>query len=306
VSARLEVLNAAGQVVERIAIERRVVTVGRSEANAVVTRDPLASKTHAEIALVGGRFVVKDLGSRNGTFLNGAKVQGAVPLEDCDVVRVGATHIRFRADAAARSAPRAAETLEFVGPEVERAAGPAGALELLKDATARIAAAEEPVTLFEELLADFFGLAAAEAAELVLLETDDSDRGPTPLLRVAVDSRIEDPDALTAKKRFGVAKVADPNAPPLPEARAVVERLIAERRAVDGAEVVAEQPWNPDAVVESPARLAVPIAGGGRLFGYAYVERRAARGAFSPAEAAAIGVLADALGAYLRGVFADS
>jgi predicted component of type VI protein secretion system len=302
VGSKLEVLNAAGQVVERVPIEQRVITLGRAEGSAVRLRDPLASKTHAEISLVDGRYELKDLGSRNGSFLNEARIDKPRALEDGDVVRVGATRVRFRTDMAPPATPRerrGLETLE-VDSHAPKPSASADDLATVKAATARIADATEPVTLVEELLAYFYGLAEAEAAEVVLLEPGDNDRRVKPFLRVAVDARLNPKSRPPVQ--FGVSRVADPNAPPLPNARQVVTKLVAARRSIEGSEVGPEVAWAPEQGRDMPARLAVPIIGAERLFGYVYVERAATRGAFSPAEAARVGIVCDALAAYLRSV----
>src|SRR5437867_6562406 len=48
--------------------------IGRSSQNAIQISDPTVSKAHAEIARAGERFTIRDLGSRNGTRLNGVDV----------------------------------------------------------------------------------------------------------------------------------------------------------------------------------------------------------------------------------------
>lgn len=304
----LEIVSATGQVLEAHEFDRKVLTVGRAEGNGLVLRDPLASKTHAEISIDAGRFLLKDLGSRNGTFLNGQRMREPHELADGDIVRIGTTRVRFRAEmpeggaAGARGAGRrAGETLEFEPPSRGPYELAGEGIERIKEATGRVAAAQDPVTLVEELLADFFELARAEAAEVVLLEPVGEMK---PLLRVAVDSRRGEP-LKAADSKFGLGTVTDPNAPPLPDARPVAQKLFKERRIVEGSEVTSKAAWSPDRLRELPARLGVPILGGGQLFGYVYVERAAARGAFSPVETARVGIVCDALGAYLRSAFEE-
>ena len=69
------------------------VTIGRHEDNAVVLPDPLASRHHAEIAMQGGRWVVRDLGSVNGTYVNGQRIAAPQMLNHSDLIQVG--HTRF-------------------------------------------------------------------------------------------------------------------------------------------------------------------------------------------------------------------
>ena len=299
----LELLNAAGQVVTRVPIAHAVVTVGRAETNELVLSDPIASKTHAEVSREGGEFLLKDLGSRNGTFRNGRRIVDLVRLFDGDVIRMGASRVRFRAPGGPQRpsglADSGGRTLEFTAP-ARTSDGALGGLDLVKEATARIAAAAEPVTLVEELLADVFAVTGAEAAEIVLLEANDPDHGTKPLLRVATDARVDPQRGKGAPPKYGVSIVTDPNAAPLPHARPLAQKVVREMRAVEGSEVPAER-FSGGA--ETPARLAVPIQAGGWLFGHAYVERATARGPFTPSEAARLGIIADALAIYLRGAY---
>jgi hypothetical protein len=69
------------------------VTIGRHEDNAVVLPDPLASRHHAEIAMQAGRWVVRDLGSVNGTYVNGQRIAAPQMLNHSDSIQVG--HTRF-------------------------------------------------------------------------------------------------------------------------------------------------------------------------------------------------------------------
>src|SRR5689334_23906160 len=63
------------------------VSVGRDEGNSVAIDDLAASRRHFVIRLVGERFQLRDLNSRNGTLVNGALVQERM-LEDNDEIRV--------------------------------------------------------------------------------------------------------------------------------------------------------------------------------------------------------------------------
>jgi hypothetical protein len=73
------------------------VTVGRAPINDVsLDWDPAVSRAHAVVELVGGVWAVLDAGlSRNGTFVNGERVQGQRPLRHSDAVRVGNTLLVF-------------------------------------------------------------------------------------------------------------------------------------------------------------------------------------------------------------------
>ena len=67
--------------------ERHVI--GRDAGSADFTlKAPAVSRVHAEIVRDGRRFIVRDLGSRNGVLVNGRKLQSA-ELEPLDELRIG-------------------------------------------------------------------------------------------------------------------------------------------------------------------------------------------------------------------------
>lgn len=88
--------EAEGQAVE-VPIERlRICGFGRSLTNAVVLSDTVASREHAMIRRnATGHCVLNDLGSTNGTFLNGRAVTTPTALASGDVIRIGRHEIAF-------------------------------------------------------------------------------------------------------------------------------------------------------------------------------------------------------------------
>lgn len=70
--------------------------IGRSEESEIVLLDPSVSRAHAVVEVTAGEAVVRDLGSTNGTFLNGRRVK-AESLHDGDELRFGNTRMRFEA-----------------------------------------------------------------------------------------------------------------------------------------------------------------------------------------------------------------
>jgi hypothetical protein len=73
----------------------RNVRIGRSSGCDIVLRDDSVSRRHAEIALRGGVCVLRDLGSSNGTFVNGRQVE-RTRLRRGDEVVLGETVLRLR------------------------------------------------------------------------------------------------------------------------------------------------------------------------------------------------------------------
>src|SRR5687767_4817637 len=71
-------------------------SIGRAPGNHVVLASDEVSRRHAVINREGpGEFQVLDLGSSNGTFLNGRRVTRSTPLHDGDSLQVGPFTIRF-------------------------------------------------------------------------------------------------------------------------------------------------------------------------------------------------------------------
>jgi hypothetical protein len=81
---------------DRIPLGTSVVTVGRSPESAIVLADPNVSRNHAEIRPHGSSWIVVDLGSTNGSRINGARI-ASQELRDGDDISFGNTHARFEA-----------------------------------------------------------------------------------------------------------------------------------------------------------------------------------------------------------------
>jgi adenylate cyclase len=80
-------------------IARPTTTIGRSNTCEIVVSDPLVSRQHAQIVLGMGGINLKDMGSTNGTTLNGVRVTES-PLRNQDVISVGGTRLRFAVEVA--------------------------------------------------------------------------------------------------------------------------------------------------------------------------------------------------------------
>jgi hypothetical protein len=78
----------------RVLLNASRTTVGRQADCGGVLDDPTVSRYHALIELHQGGMTLRDLGSRNGTELNGRRVSGAVPLHVGDFVSFGSVDAR--------------------------------------------------------------------------------------------------------------------------------------------------------------------------------------------------------------------
>jgi adenylate cyclase len=100
--ARLILQTAEGQQ----AIDLRPVnSLGRHPNNSIQLLDKIVSKEHCIIELRGDHWVLRDLGSLNGTFVNNERVRGEAPLKHGDEIALGATKGRFDDSAAGAVAP---------------------------------------------------------------------------------------------------------------------------------------------------------------------------------------------------------
>lgn len=79
----------------RLVVGPAGVTLGRSRQCDVVLSDPNVSREHAEIRPRGGSWVLTDLGSTNGSRLNGRPVAGSEVVKPGDEIELGATALRF-------------------------------------------------------------------------------------------------------------------------------------------------------------------------------------------------------------------
>jgi Protein of unknown function (DUF3662)/FHA domain len=94
-SALLEVLGDSGEVKERISLASSPVTVGRLSINDIALGDANVSRRHAELRSDGAHWVLTDLGSTNGSLVNGKPVTER-RLKDGDRLTFGSTDLVFR------------------------------------------------------------------------------------------------------------------------------------------------------------------------------------------------------------------
>jgi serine phosphatase RsbU (regulator of sigma subunit) len=94
--ARYILSGMMGQKPLRYELKPGVQTLGRSSACEIVLPDPAVSKQHAEIEMSGSAIVVRDLGSRNGTYVNDEQVAGSQVVTSKDTIRLGHLVLRVK------------------------------------------------------------------------------------------------------------------------------------------------------------------------------------------------------------------
>jgi DNA-binding CsgD family transcriptional regulator len=103
-AGRLEVWVDGGRAV--VVLEGSSVTIGTAATNGVVLdRDATVSRLHAVLEELSGGWCIRDLGSRNGTHVNGQRLFTTKHLHDGDEIRVGATRLVYRGNGELDRAP---------------------------------------------------------------------------------------------------------------------------------------------------------------------------------------------------------
>jgi pSer/pThr/pTyr-binding forkhead associated (FHA) protein len=90
----LEIVEGAGA--GRMVALEAPVTVGRGRDADLVLADELVSRRHARVTPSGSDAVVEDLGSRNGTFVNGEGIHGPTRVAPGDQLQLGVTLVELR------------------------------------------------------------------------------------------------------------------------------------------------------------------------------------------------------------------
>jgi DNA-binding CsgD family transcriptional regulator len=104
----LEVWTPAGR--ELVSLEAGRLTLGTDPANDLaLPADPTLSRLHAVLERFEAGWCVRDLDSRNGTFVNGRRIWGERPLRPGDELRVGAIRLVYRGDEPAGAGTQASE-----------------------------------------------------------------------------------------------------------------------------------------------------------------------------------------------------
>ena len=90
---RLQVTPSQGAPFE-VAVDRDTMVIGRSTSSDVAINDRFLSRHHARLQRSGSTWLIEDLGSRNGTFVNGIRAEAATAVQPGDVITMSASVIR--------------------------------------------------------------------------------------------------------------------------------------------------------------------------------------------------------------------
>lgn len=90
-------------------LKKPEITIGRVAGNDIIIPHPQVSRSHARLSWDGQNFILQDLGSTNGTFVNGVRITDPTPLQPGDVINLGELPLAYQAPPLS---PAAIEALE--------------------------------------------------------------------------------------------------------------------------------------------------------------------------------------------------
>jgi hypothetical protein len=90
------VVTAGALAGTRLTLSEQPITIGRAEDSTLVITDDYASARHARLVPRDGQWLLEDLGSTNGTYLDRTKVTGPTPVPLGVPIRIGRTALELR------------------------------------------------------------------------------------------------------------------------------------------------------------------------------------------------------------------
>lgn len=296
--AKLTVRDGKGaEYVHEIADD--VTSIGRSSANIIQIKDDKASRQHCRVEKAGDGYRLVDLGSRNGTEVNGVKVSGQT-LKPGDAITIGQCRIVFdapmqvsgeelgatvavtplsEAEAARPSAPAAAASGGTValGPDKPASSAPRFVLEVVEGAakgrTVELGVesitigrhASNKLAIEDEAASNYHAEVTKEAIGYVI-----SDLGSTNGTKVNGEKVVKSPLAHNSRIRIGATEIVFKNLGAPTEEDAVFGTVVLDSEKLDQELASARKSGG-------AAGLLKLLAGAAVVFGLAYGTFRAVR-----------------------------
>lgn len=286
---------------EVFTLGRLRITIGRSARNDVCIPDPFASRVHAEVRREGDQYLLQDLGSANGTYYNGARVEGAVSLAHGGRVQIGETEIVFKEHAASELAPPTIEEEEEgeSAPEPEATIAfdsathtTSGLLEAIEGARTQTSGRFPAETVFPQRAleqGDLLALISKVGVTLLASATlDETLRQVARLVFEAVPAErclimLRDDASRDLKMRAAEMRDRRPDVGEVRVSRAIIEEVVGQGRSVLTSDAQHDPRFRSSTVTFQGIRsvLAVPLGVGERIFGLIYADSPLATSRFT-------------------------
>jgi serine phosphatase RsbU (regulator of sigma subunit) len=276
-----------------VKLDKRKLTIGRSSRNDICIGDPFASRLHAELRGEGDQVLLVDMGSANGTYLNGQRVNGTVKLEVGDLVRIGETEIEY---ASGDQAMLSGATVFLSGPAA--AALPADTItspistrstsDLLSSIQSgaisgemRISSGSRAALAPESAGRDLLSIVSQVGIALLpRTSLEDTLRMTIDLVFQAIPAErgflfLKEGDDLTCKIARGASRDAMPTASQVQISRSITNRVLSEGASILTSDAMHDPRFqSQNSVVLSQIRsvMAVPLFSGEETFGMIYVD----------------------------------
>jgi phosphoserine phosphatase RsbU/P len=292
---------------DRLRLGRLRITIGRSARNDVCIPDPFASRVHAEVRREGDLYFLQDLGSANGTYYNGSRLEQTVGLAHGDRIQIGETEIVFKDQAAERSLPETTIEEDAPLPEATIAFDSAqhttsGLLEAIEGARTQTSGRFDVATIIPHRPGSG-GAAAAAAGDHGDLLALISKVGVTLLSSATLDETLGQVarlvfEAVPAERclimlregeqgdlKIRAAEMRDrrPEVGEVRVSRTIIEEVVNQGRSVLTSDAQHDPRFKSSTVTFQGIRsvLAVPLGVGERIFGMIYADSPLATSRFS-------------------------
>jgi serine phosphatase RsbU (regulator of sigma subunit) len=297
------IVNYPDRAPENLQLGRLRITIGRSARNDVCVPDPFASRVHAEVRREGDQYVLQDLGSANGTYYNGSKLEQPIALTHGGRIQIGETEIIFR-DADANGgipattiddAPLPAATIAFDSAQHTTS----GLLEAIEGARTQSSTREER-TVIGGPLPGSAGVATADQGDLLaliskvgvtLLASATLDETLRQVARLVFDAvpaerciiMLRDTDAGELRVRAAEMHDRQRDVGEVRVSRTIIEEVVGQGRSVLTSDAQHDPRFRSSTVTFQGIRsvLAVPLGVGERIFGMIYADSPFATSSFT-------------------------
>ncbi|MHC4549581.1 MAG: FHA domain-containing protein [Planctomycetota bacterium] len=257
---------------EILGLSGEAITIGRAHSNTLVLDDAPVSRSHARIDCGGDRYVLTDCGSKNGTFVNGKRIQGHVLMEG-DRIHFGETQLIFEA----AQAELRVETCTYVETEnfaVEsQVAHERAGIETLATISDLLKEADAELSVLEQVALQLRSVVACDRATIILVEEGTGN----PLMKYSHGGGQEGPDEPVIRAGLTAGR---PVSLSVPKASGVLDSTLGVNRHV----------------------LLVPLRHEDRKLGLLAFEREPVHAPFDRSELKLASIAGTHLTSFLRGV----